>query len=93
MKLTFYTKPLCPLCERLEDLIDEPIDQLIAAGKATYSKRDINDDANWYDQYWDRIPVLICESDGDGDREIEARSILEGNPAEAEVIRVMQNLK
>jgi hypothetical protein len=83
MQLTFYTKPLCPLCERLEDTIEEPIDQLIAAGEATYTKCDINDNPTWYDQFWDRIPVLTCDD----------LPILEGNPSEDEITRAMRNLK
>ena len=83
MKLAFYTKPLCPLCEHLEDLVGETIDQLVALGAADYVKRDINDDSTWYEMYWDRIPVLTCDD----------KVILEGRPGEEEVEKVMHTLR
>lgn len=75
MQFIFYTKPDCPLCDRLKRLIGPHLDALRGRGPVELIERDIHDAAEWYEQYWDRIPVLTAG----------ACVLLEGNPTEQAV--------
>lgn len=80
MQLILYGKPDCLLCDRLEAMLGPHLHTLGPA--ATLTKRDINDDHDWYESYWSRIPVLMH-----GDH-----VLLEGRPSQTDVDRVFVEL-
>lgn len=73
MQLVLYGKPDCLLCDRLQGLLEPHLYTLGPA--ATLEKRDINNNTEWYEAYWSRIPVLTYNDE----------VILEGRPSSTEV--------
>ncbi len=78
MNLTFYTKPDCLLCDRLERMMGPQVAQM----KAVVTKRDITHDTGWTALYGQRIPVVTV-----GDR-----VILEGRPPQKDVDAALSRL-
>lgn len=84
MRLYFYTRPNCPLCDRLEQLIEPHLAALQQrrGEAADLIVRNILDQSAWRETYHQRIPVLM----------LDERVLLEGGPSEAEVARALTNL-
>jgi len=78
-ELILYTRAGCHLCDRLVSLIAPLAKQ---PERFTLVHRDIEENGDWYEQFWSRIPVLTLDD----------RVLLEGRPSEAEVQRVMREL-
>lgn len=77
MTLFLYTKPNCPLCDRLDELIEPHVE-----GRFKVEHRNILLEKSWYDAYWDRIPVLTLED----------RVLLEGRPEQKTVAAAFNDL-
>lgn len=80
MQLVLYGKSDCLLCDRLQGLLEPHLYTLGPA--ATLEKRDINDNTEWYETYWSRIPVLTYNDE----------VILEGRPSSTEVDLAFERL-
>lgn len=78
MEFILYTKNRCPLCNRLDDLIQPHLARI----GLPVQKRDVLANEQWRESYGDRIPVLTCDG----------RVLLEGRPEAAEVVRVFAAL-
>ncbi len=78
MSLHFYTRPNCPLCDRLERMVAAPL----ADAGIVYVKRQVDDDDAWRRRYGDRIPVLTADDD----------VVLEGRPTPEAVARALTRL-
>ncbi len=57
MRITFYYRPRCGLCEEIE----WPLAQLAAAHNAQIVRVNIDEDRAALRQYWDKIPVIEIE--------------------------------
>lgn len=57
MKITFYYRPRCGLCEEIEG----PLTQLAAAHGAQITRVNIYEDRAALRKYWDKIPVIEIE--------------------------------
>lgn len=77
MTIHFYSKPNCPLCDRLEEMIEPYVE-----GKFDVEHRNILLEKSWYDAYWDRIPVVAFGE----------RVLLEGRPEENDVVTAFSHL-
>lgn len=75
VRLTFYTKAHCPLCERLALLVDPHLRGLAREHGVRWTECDITTDEAWLARYGERVPVLVCDG----------RVILEGRPDSDEV--------
>ncbi len=80
MELILYGKPDCLLCDRLEAMLSPHLHTLGAA--ASLTKRNIEDNHDWYETFWSRIPVLTL-----GDE-----VLLEGRPSQTQVDEVFVSL-
>jgi hypothetical protein len=78
MELILYSHDDCPLCDRLEAMIEPHLQRL----GATLIKRNIKTNRDWLRAYRYRIPVLTLDD----------RVLLEGRPEPTEVDRVMTSL-
>jgi glutaredoxin len=67
--LIIYTRPNCPLCDRLKDLL--------ARETVAFVERDITTDAEWYRRYRERIPVIVDGSRREHDPPFDAMRIAE----------------
>ena len=83
VKLFFYTRNGCHLCDRLESLLAPHLKAAARSGAVELIMRNIEDDDAWYEKYWDRIPVV----------ELDGKVILEGKPDENEVARAIKALR
>lgn len=81
--VNLYGKKACPLCDRIEDAVRPTMQRLVERGEVRFEKRNINDDDAWYDQYWDRIPVLTCDGD----------VLLAGNPDASQIKHAISTLE
>jgi len=85
MRLDFYTRPNCPLCDRLEEMLEPHL--AAASGRrgepVELIHHNILDDPAWHAAYRDRVPVAVL-----GDR-----VLLEGRPDDEEVARDGGNMK
>lgn len=57
MRITFYYRPRCGLCEEIEG----PLTQLAAARGAQITRVNIDEDRAALRKYWDKIPVIEIE--------------------------------
>lgn len=57
MRITFYYRPRCGLCEEIE----APLARLAAAHNAEIARVNIDADRAALRQYWDKIPVIEIE--------------------------------
>ncbi len=70
LRLTFYTRPDCPLCERLAVLVEPHLHALGRQRAVHWIERDITTQSDWQARYGRRIPVL----------EAAGQVLLEGRP-------------
>jgi glutaredoxin len=58
-QVTFYTKAGCHLCEEARDMLDD------IAAQTVYelTEIDIRSDTDLFEQYRDRIPVIVIDDD------------------------------
>ena len=73
-QVTFYTKAGCHLCEEARDMLDD------IAAQTVYklTEIDIRSNTDLFEQYRDRIPVIVIDDD----------TILEGRIAFRDLARV-----
>lgn len=57
MKVLFYTKPGCHLCEDVEILLHNLQD----VASFELETRNILTNDKWFDRYWNKIPVVVIE--------------------------------
>jgi hypothetical protein len=57
VKITFYYRPRCGLCEEIEG----PLMQLATARNAEVARVNIDEDRVALRNYWDKIPVIEIE--------------------------------
>ncbi|MGQ9813726.1 MAG: glutaredoxin family protein [Candidatus Roseilinea sp.] len=57
MRITFYYRPGCGLCEEIEG----PLAQLAAAHNTEIARVNIDEDRAALRRYWDKIPVIEIE--------------------------------
>ena len=79
IRLFFYTRADCPLCDRLEELLQPHLRWLRERTEVLFEPRDIFDNPAWREAYQYRIPVLTRGDD----------VLLEGRPEADEVARAM----
>ncbi len=60
MRVTFYTRPRCGLCEEVEGVLK----QLAAQHGAQVVRVNIDEDVEARRRYWDKIPVIEFEFEG-----------------------------
>lgn len=82
IRLHFYTRADCPLCDRLEALLRPLLQLLEELTEVEITKRDIFDDAAWREAYQYRIPVLTCDD----------KVLLEGRPELSDVAMAFEPL-
>lgn len=78
VELILYGHPNCPLCHRLEKLLQPHLNK----SHFSLRKRDIYDNDEWQRRYAQRVPVLTCSN----------RIILEGRPSEQELASSLNHL-
>lgn len=68
IRLTLIGKPDCHLCEVASDVIDTVIAGLpdALAEDIEIAERSILDDPALYEQYWEKIPVLLIDDEMHG---------------------------
>lgn len=71
MQVTFYTKAGCHLCEEARDMLED----IAAMTQYELTEIDIRSDANIFEQYRYRIPVIIIDSDTIVEGRIEFRDL------------------
>jgi glutaredoxin len=71
MQVTFYTKAGCHLCEEARDMLED----IAAMTQYELTEIDIRSDANIFEQYRYRIPVIIIDSDTIMEGRIEFRDL------------------
>lgn len=87
LRLIFYTKASCPLCERLSLLVEPHLRGLARQRGVAWIERDIADDPTWQAAYGQRVPVLACPT-ASGEESV----ILEGRPQADDVAASMAQL-
>ena len=78
VELILYGHPNCPLCRRLEKLLQPHLNK----SHFSLRKHDIYDNDEWQRRYAQRVPVLTCSN----------RIILEGRPSEQELANSLDHL-
>lgn len=63
--LTLVTKSDCHLCDVAREVIDQTLADLPepVAGRVTVSELSILDDAELYDRWWEKIPVVLIDGE------------------------------
>lgn len=71
MRVTFYTKAGCHLCEEARDMLED----IAALTQFELTEIDIRGDTNIFEQYRYRIPVIIIDEDTIVEGRIEFRDL------------------
>lgn len=71
MRVTFYTKAGCHLCEEARDMLED----IAALTQFELTEIDIRCDTNIFEQYRYRIPVIIIDEDTIVEGRIEFRDL------------------
>ncbi|CAI4057096.1 hypothetical protein SUVZ_02G3990 [Saccharomyces uvarum] len=93
IKLTFFSKPSCGLCEQAKEVIDDVFEKEEFHNKGIqFEVININDrrNAKWWREYCFDIPVLHIEKMGDPRSSIKILHFLEEEDV-SEKIRKMQS--
>lgn len=63
VEIIFYSKQDCPLCDDMASKLTAFIANLGEQIAVSVLMRDIDDDAQWYEEYREYIPVLVVDEE------------------------------
>ena len=62
-EIIFYHKPDCHLCDRMVEDLNAFLTETKLLSAVKVIRRDIEDDADWYDRYREYVPVLVVNDE------------------------------